>query len=124
MFCPLGPQFLSRRARTAASKTPSQSASQVLTAAFSLPEEGIKCPTGLRVSAYSTITRESYITPPSSITNVGTLHKGFKLCKVESGFQTSSTTKVTSIFFSKKAILVFLTNGLAGVPINFIITFR
>ena len=65
----------------------------------SRPAAGISLPTGDRVSRYSTMTRESKIASLPSITRQGTLPSGLAL-RISSLFQTSSSTRLKSSFFS------------------------
>ena len=60
----------------AASATPSDNASQTLTSARSRPIGGTSLHTGVSVSRYSAITRESNIALPSSMHRHGTLPSG------------------------------------------------
>ncbi|RWA46068.1 hypothetical protein AU476_37185 [Cupriavidus sp. UYMSc13B] len=64
------------------------------------PACGIIRLTGVNVSTYSTITRESKIAPPSSMTRQGTLPSGLNWPILVSGDQTSSSMSWHSIFFS------------------------
>ena len=69
----------------AASLSPSASASRRLTAMRCRLGSGIRRETGLTVSRYSTMTRESYRCVPSSSTSTGILPSGLKACTGLSG---------------------------------------
>ena len=68
----------SARISTAASSRPSARASQHLTSERSRPEGGSSRQTGVIVSRYSTMTRESKTAPPSSMIRQGTLPSGLE----------------------------------------------
>ena len=78
--CSAGAPGACARARspTAASQMPSASASQRLTAMRCRDGSGMRRLTGLTVSRYSTITRESNSVVPSSSTSTGILPSGLK----------------------------------------------
>jgi hypothetical protein len=82
----------SSRTVIAASSTPSASASQVRASARGRPDGGISRCTGVSVSRYSTITRESNTAPPSSMISTGTLASGLSCAMRLSGDQTSSSS--------------------------------
>ncbi len=82
------------RIPTAASSTPSPSASQHRTSTRSRPEGGISLPTGDSVSTYSQITRESNTAAPSSITRHGTLPSGLEAWIVVSAAHTFSSSSL------------------------------
>ena len=105
---------------TAASHTPSASASQRLTAMRWRDGSGISRLTGLTVSRYSTITRESNSVAPSSITRTGILPSGLNRGTVDSGPYGDSWTTVHSIFFSASATRTLRAYGLVGEAISFI----
>ena len=72
---------------------------EVRTSMRSRPGGGISLPTGLSVSRYSTMTRESNTASPPSITRQGTLPSGLDF-STASVPHTSSSTNWKSSFFS------------------------
>ena len=85
---------------TVASQMPSASASQRRTTMRCRAGSGMSRDTGLTLSRYSTITRESYSDVPSSSTSTGTLPSGLNCCACDEASNGASATASYSIFFS------------------------